>query len=92
VYCTCMCTYERKFTLYTSVEDKIHGSKINFGFYLCYIQIIDPTTGAVLPPGQSGELCIRGPSVTKGYLNNEQATRQAYDKDGWFHTGCKYMN
>eukprot|EP00877_Chromochloris_zofingiensis_P007714 jgi/Chrzof1/3196/Cz12g15140.t1 len=39
-----------------------------------------------LPPGVIGEVCIRGPNVTAGYLNNPKANEQAY-AGGWFHTG-----
>jgi fatty-acyl-CoA synthase len=34
-----------------------------------------------------GELCVRGPSVASGYYNNEAATAQALDSEGWFKTG-----
>jgi fatty-acyl-CoA synthase len=34
-----------------------------------------------------GEMWIRGPHVSKGYWNNEPATRDAYGDDGWFRTG-----
>jgi len=37
--------------------------------------------------GDTGELCLRGPHVCKGYWNNPQATADAIDRDGWFHTG-----
>ena len=39
------------------------------------------------PAGEPGELCIRGPQVMKGYLNNPQATANCDRPDGWLHTG-----
>jgi fatty-acyl-CoA synthase len=43
--------------------------------------------GAELPPEEIGELCFRGPHVSTGYWNNPQATAEAIDSEGWFHTG-----
>jgi long-chain acyl-CoA synthetase len=40
----------------------------------------------VLPPGERGEVCVRGPQVMKGYLNREQDSRDAF-VDGALRTG-----
>jgi acyl-CoA synthetase (AMP-forming)/AMP-acid ligase II/acyl carrier protein len=42
--------------------------------------------GALLPPGQQGEVVIRGRSVTRGYENNPDANEAAFTH-GWFRTG-----
>lgn len=42
--------------------------------------------GAALPPGETGELWVRGASVIKGYINRPDATAESIT-DGWLHTG-----
>ena len=51
------------------------------------IKIVDPVTGSIVPRGTAGEQCTRGYSVMLGYWDDEQATAQAIDGDGWMHTG-----
>uniref|UniRef100_A0A914DA23 Uncharacterized protein n=1 Tax=Acrobeloides nanus TaxID=290746 RepID=A0A914DA23_9BILA len=50
-------------------------------------KIINPETGELCKLGESGEIVVRGPTMMKGYWNNEAATREMIDKDGWLHTG-----
>ncbi|MBB3188982.1 AMP-binding protein [Halomonas cerina] len=51
------------------------------------VKLVSPETGAVVPRGETGELCTRGYSVMLGYWNNQEATDKAIDKAGWMHTG-----
>jgi HIP---CoA ligase len=50
-------------------------------------RIATPGSNAALPPGEEGELLLRGPWVTLGYLDDAEATDEAIDIDGWLHTG-----
>lgn len=43
--------------------------------------------GSAAAPGETGELQMRGASLFSGYLDNPQATREAFTEDGWFRTG-----
>ncbi|MFX5747338.1 hypothetical protein ABTE19_20655, partial [Acinetobacter baumannii] len=43
--------------------------------------------GGCLPADTEGELQVRGGSVFSGYLDNAQATADAFTADGWFRTG-----
>jgi len=43
--------------------------------------------GEQVPPGERGEVCIKGPNVMLGYWNRLDATRAAIDVKGWFHSG-----
>lgn len=37
--------------------------------------------------GERGEICLRGPNIMKGYWNRPEATAEAIDREGWFHSG-----
>jgi long-chain acyl-CoA synthetase len=50
------------------------------------MKIVD-VDGSELPRGEVGEIVIRGHNVMKGYWNRPEATAQAINPDGWFHSG-----
>lgn len=49
------------------------------------VAILDEA-GRRVPPGVTGEICVRGPAVFAGYFENESANAKAF-AGGWFHTG-----
>src|ERR1039457_3555570 len=51
------------------------------------IQIVSTETGAQVPIGQQGELCIRGYALMKGYDGDPEGTAQVIKEDGWLRTG-----
>jgi long-chain acyl-CoA synthetase len=50
------------------------------------IQLLDDD-GAPLPVGQSGEICVKGPQVMRGYWQQPEANTAAFTADGYFRTG-----
>lgn len=59
---------------------------IGLPFPATVFEIVDMTSGEVLPLGEIGELCIRGPQVMKGYFEKPESTDECL-KDGRLHTG-----
>ncbi|HHJ4328627.1 TPA: AMP-binding protein, partial [Klebsiella pneumoniae] len=50
------------------------------------VKVLDDS-GAELPLGEAGELCIKGPQVMQGYWKRPEATAEVLDAEGWFRTG-----
>ena len=49
------------------------------------LKIVDPLTGAVVPRGQVGETCIKGPTLMSGYLG--KSPEECFDAEGFYCTG-----
>jgi fatty-acyl-CoA synthase len=57
------------------------------GRLLVSYRVTDPQSGREQPPGEVGELVMKGPCVTPGYYRKPEATAAARDSEGWFRTG-----
>jgi acyl-CoA synthetase (AMP-forming)/AMP-acid ligase II len=68
------------------LPEELRGS---FGLPVPCIQhrIVDPATGKDVAPGESGEVVVRGYSLSAGQYKRER--HEAFDDDGWLHTGDK---
>ncbi|XP_024130954.1 long-chain-fatty-acid--CoA ligase 1 [Oryzias melastigma] len=51
------------------------------------VKVVDITEMNYLAKNGEGEICIRGPSVFRGYLKDPERTAEALDSEGWLHTG-----
>ncbi len=51
------------------------------------LEVRDPATGAALPEGEVGEICVRMAALFLGYWDNPEATRAVLDDERWYRTG-----
>jgi acyl-CoA synthetase (AMP-forming)/AMP-acid ligase II len=81
--CTETMTVCTGFDFGVSAED----NKDSFGppFAGNIVKIVEPLTGAIVPRGQKGEFCIKGPTLMMGYLGKTQ--EECFDDQGFFCTG-----
>ncbi|ARS90258.1 class I adenylate-forming enzyme family protein [Natrarchaeobaculum aegyptiacum] len=63
----------------------IHGT-IGQPLRMTDCKVVD-ASGEEVPPGEEGELLVRGPQVMKGYHNMPEATEAAFTEHGYFRTG-----
>lgn len=68
------------------IWDRVKSGTIGLPWPDTDARIVDPETKKVLPPGEVGELQIKGPQVMKGYWNRPEETARVL-QDGWLNTG-----
>lgn len=80
----------------TTLDEDVHVAAMNSGDFEILkaagrpmsgidMRIVD-ADGNEVPTGEAGEVIVRGPNVTVGYLNRPEENERAF-RDGWFHTG-----
>lgn len=73
----------------TTTEDSIEKRVTTVGRKMPFLEckVVDPETNKDIPANTQGEVVVRGYSVMKGYYNMPEATANAIDSDGWYHSG-----
>jgi len=53
----------------------------------CCLKLVDVPEMEYFAAAGQGEVCVKGTNVFKGYFKDPERTKQAFDADGWLHTG-----
>ncbi len=68
-------------------RDGVKPGSVGLPIHDTELKIVDSETGTrTLPPGEVGEVCIKGPQVMQGYWNKAEETKHVL-RDGWVYTG-----
>ena len=67
-------------------DAKAFSGKLGLPLPSTEVAILDEH-GAEVPPGETGEIGVRGPQVTRGYWNRPEDSAQAFAPGGWLRTG-----
>lgn len=67
----------------------VHAESVGLPIPNSRVKIVSDEKGIEydVPPGEIGEICVKGKHVMLGYYNNEEATASAFNEEGYFRTG-----
>src|SRR5206468_11940438 len=73
----------------TRLDDSVEDQSQTLGRPLPHaeVKIADPVTAAILPLGETGEICVRGYQTMHAYFGMAEETAATLRADGWLHTG-----
>lgn len=70
-----------------TLSGDLRGGNVGSIMPSCHIKLEDIEEMGYFAKDGKGEICARGPCVTKGYYKDPEKTKEAIDSDGWLHTG-----